>query len=106
MGVGGRPRSADAGGHRSAMMGAKGRPTSADPGDPVTRVVATDAKGEAPVHHRCHMVVVMNGHRFAMIPATTSAINPACKCKESSVVLVETGFSFPWIRTFMISVRS
>lgn len=88
------------------MTGAGGWPTSADAGDPVTWGVATDAMKEPPVHQGRLMVVVMDGHRFAAMPAIPSARNPACKCKESSVILVETGFSFPWVGIFTISVKS
>lgn len=98
------PASVTMGGYRCAMMGAGGQPTSADAGDPVTQGVATDAMREAPVHQGRHMVMVMDGHRFAAIPATPSAINPAFKCKESLVILVETRFSFPWVVIFMISI--
>lgn len=76
------------------MMGVGGRPTSADAGDQYTRGAATDAMRETAVHQGHSMVVVANGHRFAAMAATASAIDPACKCKENLVALVEKGFSF------------
>lgn len=93
-GAGNLPTSADAGGHRCALMGVIGHHTSVDAGDLVTRGVATDAMMEAPLHHGCRIVAIIEGHWRAAMPGTSAEV-PSHLWKPSFVVLVETWFSFP-----------